>query len=76
MTQFEIECVESQTITPRNLYGKFQIYNLHRGQGLTVGNALRRTILADLRGTAIVAVRIAGINHEFSIIPGVREDVL
>nr|YP_010330214.1 RNA polymerase alpha subunit [Porphyridium aerugineum]UNJ17930.1 RNA polymerase alpha subunit [Porphyridium aerugineum] len=76
MTQFEIECIESQTISPRNLYSKFQIYNLQRGQGLTVGNALRRTILADLQGTAIVAVRIAGINHEFSIIPGIREDVL
>lgn len=46
------------------------------GQGLTIGNALRRTILSDLCGKAIVAVRISGINHEFSILPGVREDVL
>lgn len=46
------------------------------GQGITIGNALRRTILSDLPGKAIVAVRISGINHEFSILPGVREDVL
>lgn len=46
------------------------------GQGITIGNALRRTILSDLFGKAIVAVRISGINHEFSILPGVREDVL
>nr|YP_010338110.1 RNA polymerase alpha subunit [Erythrolobus coxiae]UNJ17695.1 RNA polymerase alpha subunit [Erythrolobus coxiae] len=76
MTQFEIECLESQVIGPRNLYGKFQIDRLQHGQGLTVGNALRRTFYLNLPGTAIVAVRIAGINHEFSIIPGIREDVL
>nr|ARO91094.1 DNA-directed RNA polymerase subunit alpha [Flintiella sanguinaria] len=76
MTQFEIECIESQTITPRNLYGKFQLEKLEHGQGLTIGNALRKLFTVNLMGTAIVAVRIAGINHEFSIIPGVREDVL
>nr|YP_010337919.1 RNA polymerase alpha subunit [Timspurckia oligopyrenoides]UNJ17504.1 RNA polymerase alpha subunit [Timspurckia oligopyrenoides] len=76
MTHFEIECLESEIVEPRNLYGKFQIDNLRKGQGLTVGNALRRTLLSDITGTSIVAVRIAGLNHEFSIIPGIREDVL
>lgn len=52
------------------------IESLNHGQGITVANALRRTLLTDLKGTAIVAVRIAGIDHEFSTIPGVREDVL
>nr|YP_009297285.1 DNA-directed RNA polymerase alpha subunit [Porphyridium sordidum]AOM66628.1 DNA-directed RNA polymerase alpha subunit [Porphyridium sordidum] len=71
-----MECVESQTIGPRNIYGKFHIDNLKPGQGVTIGNALRRTILSNLSGKAIVGVRISGINHEFSILPGVREDVL
>ena len=76
MTHFHIECIESKRISNREYYGNFILEPLQRGQGITVGNSLRRTILADLEGTAIVAVRIAGINHEFSTITGVREDVL
>jgi DNA-directed RNA polymerase subunit alpha len=76
MAQFEIECVESKNDTARDQYGKFILQPLDQGQGITVGNALRRVLLSDLEGSAIVAVRIAGINHEFSTIPGVREDVL
>lgn len=76
MTHFQIECIESKTEGARQQYGHFILEPLKQGQGITVGNALRRTILSDLRGTAIVAVRIAGINHEFSTITGVREDVL
>nr|YP_010619720.1 RNA polymerase a-subunit [Tayloriella tenebrosa]WAX03733.1 RNA polymerase a-subunit [Tayloriella tenebrosa] len=76
MTHFQIECIESKTKGAREQYGHFVLEPLQKGQGITVGNSLRRTILSDLRGTAIVAVRIAGINHEFSTITGVREDVL
>lgn len=76
MTHFHIECIESKRVSNREYYGNFILEPLQRGQGITVGNSLRRTILADLEGTAIVAVRIAGINHEFSTITGVREDVL
>nr|QCI08692.1 RNA polymerase a-subunit [Sphondylothamnion multifidum] len=76
MTHFQIECIESNTKGAREQYGHFVLEPLKRGQGITVGNSLRRTILSDLEGTAIVAVRIAGINHEFSTITGVREDVL
>nr|YP_009541704.1 DNA-directed RNA polymerase alpha subunit [Synarthrophyton chejuense]AYR05713.1 DNA-directed RNA polymerase alpha subunit [Synarthrophyton chejuense] len=76
MTHFQIECIESKTEGTRKQYGKFILEPLKQGQGITVGNSLRRTILADLEGTAIVAVRIAGVNHEFSTITGVREDVL
>jgi DNA-directed RNA polymerase subunit alpha len=76
MAQFEIECVESKNDTARDQYGKFILQPLDQGQGITVGNALRRVLLSDLEGSAIVAVRIAGINHEFSTISGVREDVL
>lgn len=76
MTHFDIECIESTIEGVREQYGRFILEPLRQGQGITVGNSLRRTILSDLEGTAIVAVRIAGINHEFSTITGVREDVL
>ncbi|MBF2097889.1 MAG: DNA-directed RNA polymerase subunit alpha [Gloeomargaritaceae cyanobacterium C42_A2020_066] len=76
MTSFQIECVESQMSDPRNLYGKFILEPLEPGQGTTVGNALRRVLLADLEGAAVTSVRIAGVTHEFSTVPGMREDVL
>ena len=76
MTHFHIECIESKRESIREYYGHFILEPLKKGQGITVGNSLRRTILSDLEGTAIVAGRIAGINHEFSTITGVREDVL
>ena len=76
MAQFQIECVESNTEESRNYYSKFVLEPLERGQGTTVGNALRRVLLSNLEGTAVTAVRIAGVTHEFATIPGVREDVL
>lgn len=76
MTHFQIECIESKTKNIRQHYGRFIIEPLEQGQGITVGNALRRTTLSNLQGTAIVAARIAGINHEFSTVAGIREDVL
>jgi DNA-directed RNA polymerase subunit alpha len=70
-------------ITPKSLetevcndtYGKFVAKPLERGYGLTLGNSLRRVLLSSLNGAAIVAVRITGVEHEFSTIPGVKEDV-
>jgi len=76
MTPFQIDCIESKIENAREQYGRFRLEPLNQGQGITVGNALRRTILSDLYGAAIVAVRIAGVNHEFSTIAGVREDIL
>nr|YP_010197646.1 RNA polymerase subunit alpha [Gracilaria flabelliformis subsp. simplex]UAD86062.1 RNA polymerase subunit alpha [Gracilaria flabelliformis subsp. simplex] len=76
MNHFQIECIESKIESNRQQYGRFILEPLNKGQGITLGNSLRRTILSDLQGAAIVAVRIAGINHEFSTITGVREDVL
>jgi DNA-directed RNA polymerase subunit alpha len=76
VAQFQIECVETNIEKDRGQYGKFVIDPLNRGQGTTVGNALRRVLLSNLEGTAITAVRIAGVNHEFATLPGVREDVL
>nr|YP_009393984.1 RNA polymerase a-subunit [Polysiphonia sertularioides]ARW62546.1 RNA polymerase a-subunit [Polysiphonia sertularioides] len=76
MTHFQIECIESKIKSAREQYGYFVLEPLQQGQGITIGNSLRRTVLSELKGAAIVAVRIAGINHEFSTITGVREDVL
>jgi len=67
-----IECIE----TPGDeSYGKYVIEPLERGYGTTLGNSLRRILLSSLPGTAITTVKIAGIQHEFSTIPGVKEDV-
>jgi DNA-directed RNA polymerase subunit alpha len=76
VAQFQIECVESSTKKNQQQYSKFALEPLDRGQGTTVGNALRRVLLSNLQGTAVTAIRIAGVNHEFATIPGVREDVL
>ncbi len=57
-------------------YGKFYIGPLERGYGITLGNALRRVLLSSLEGAAVTSIRIADVQHEFSDIPGVREDVI
>jgi len=67
--QFEIqEYVESQS------YGKFEVQPLERGFGTTIGNALRRVLLSSLPGAAVYSVKIEGVYHEFTSIPGVVED--
>jgi DNA-directed RNA polymerase subunit alpha len=76
VAQFQVECIESDTGDDRSSYSKFVLEPLERGQGITVGNALRRVLLSNLEGAAITAVRVAGVTHEFMTIPGVREDVL
>ncbi len=73
---FQVECIDTTTEKDQIQHGKFVIDALKRGQGITAGNALRRILLANLEGTAVTAVRIAGVSHEFATIPGVREDVL
>jgi DNA-directed RNA polymerase subunit alpha len=65
--------IERETLTPT--YGKFEVKPLERGFGITLGNSLRRILLSSLQGAAVAAVKINGIQHEFSAIPGVREDV-
>ncbi len=57
-------------------YARFVITPLERGYGVTLGNALRRVLLSSLPGAAVTSVRISGVSHEFSTIPGVKEDVL
>ena len=76
MTNISIKCLKLEKTYSGSCHGQFLINSLHPGQGLTIGNQLRRVLLGDLGGLAISAVRIAGVSHEFSTIPGVREDVL
>ena len=67
-----IECVES---SEDNSYGKFVVEPLERGYGTTLGNSLRRILLSSLPGAAATSIKIDGVQHEFSTIPGVVEDV-
>ena len=62
-------------VTSTEAYGKFVCEPLERGFGINLGNSLRRTILSSLYGAAIVSVRFESVEHEFSVIPGVKEDV-
>ena len=71
-----IKCLKSEKTESSILYGQFLINSLRVGQGITIGNLLRRVLLSDLGGISITAIRIAGIKDEFSIITGVREDIL
>ncbi|MCL1828666.1 MAG: DNA-directed RNA polymerase subunit alpha [Oscillospiraceae bacterium] len=68
----KIECIEIQ---PDASYGKFIVEPLERGYGTTLGNSLRRVLLSSLPGTAVTSIKIAGIQHEFSALPGIKEDV-
>ena len=68
----KIECVD---LDPENGYGKFTVEPLERGYGTTLGNSLRRVLLSSLPGGAINSIKIDGVLHEFSTIPGVVEDV-
>jgi DNA-directed RNA polymerase subunit alpha len=66
--------IEREVIT--RTYGRFLITPLERGFGITVGNALRRVLLSSLQGAAVTSVRVTGIHHEFSPIPGAKEDMI
>lgn len=67
-----IECIENPS---DESYGKFVVEPLERGYGTTLGNSLRRVLLSSLPGTAVTSVKIAGVQHEFSTLPGVKEDM-
>ena len=67
-----IECIDSQEDVS---YGQYIVEPLERGYGTTLGNSLRRILLSSLPGTAATSIKIAGVQHEFSTVPGVKEDV-
>ena len=76
MLQYQIERLDHQVSNDRSQKGLFLIGPLERGQATTLGNSLRRVLMGGLEGSAVTAVRISGVNHEYATIPGVREDVL
>ena len=75
MLQFEKPIYKITDSVESNFYGKFELEPLERGFGTTLGNALRRVMLASLPGSAISSVRIDGVLHEFQTLDGVIEDV-
>ncbi len=75
MFDFEKPRIEIAEISEDNRYGKFVVEPLERGYGTTLGNSLRRIMLSSLPGSAVSYVKIKGVLHEFSSIPGVKEDV-
>ena len=72
MEKPRVECVEK---SEDGKYARFEVEPLERGYGITLGNSLRRVLLSSLPGAAATSVKIDGVLHEFSTIPGVKEDV-
>ena len=75
MFDFEKPRIEIEEISEDKKYGRFVCQPLERGYGTTLGNSLRRIMLSSLPGVAVSQVKIDGVVHEFSAIPGVKEDV-
>ena len=75
MFDFERPNIEVSEISEDKKYGKFVVKPLERGYGITLGNSLRRIMLSSLPGAAVSQIKIEGVLHEFSSIPGVKEDV-
>jgi len=73
--EFEKPRIEIDKMAPDKTYGRFVVEPLERGYGTTLGNSLRRILLSSLPGAAVSNVKIDGVLHEFSVIPGVKEDV-
>ena len=76
MNQLTIKCLENKTNNDGSLFGKFLLEPFDRGFGTTIGNSLRRILLSTIPGSAVTSVRMDGVTHEFSSIPGVIEDVI
>ncbi len=75
MIEIEKPHIDCLDLAEDGSYGKFVVEPLERGYGTTLGNSLRRVLLSSLPGTAVTDIKIAGVSHEFSTIPGVTEDV-
>ncbi len=75
MIEIEKPRIETAEMKPDGTYGKFILGPLERGYGTTLGNSLRRVLLSSLPGVAVASIKIDGVQHEFSTIPGVKEDV-
>ena len=75
MIEIEKPRIETADIKSDGTYGRFVLEPLERGYGTTLGNSLRRVLLSSLPGVAVKSIKIDGVQHEFSTIPGVKEDV-
>ncbi|MHA6587552.1 DNA-directed RNA polymerase subunit alpha [Aerococcus mictus] len=75
MIEIEKPNIETIETSEDNKFGKFAVEPLERGYGTTLGNSLRRVLLSSLPGTAVTSIKIENVLHEFSTIPGVREDI-
>lgn len=75
MIEIEKPEIDCEHLDEDGSYGRFTVEPLERGYGTTLGNSLRRILLSSLPGTAVTSIKIAGVQHEFSTIPGVKEDV-
>nr|YP_009367811.1 alpha subunit of RNA polymerase [Neodangemannia microcystis]ARK14781.1 alpha subunit of RNA polymerase [Neodangemannia microcystis] len=76
MKNLLLSCIESRIEQNNGFYGRFKLGPFDLGQGLTIGNAFRRTLLSELTGIGITIVSIDGVSHEYSTLPGVRESVI
>ena len=74
--ELKIKCINTTTSSDGSQYGKFVVEPLEKGFGQTVGNALRRVLLSSLEGAAATSIRIEGITHEYTSIPGIVEDAI
>ena len=75
MIEIEKPRIETAELKSDGTYGRFVLEPLERGYGTTLGNSLRRVLLSSLPGVAVTSIKIDGVQHEFSTIPGVKEDV-
>ncbi len=75
MIEIEKPIIEVLELSDEDNYGKFMVEPLERGYGTTLGNSLRRVLLSSLPGAAVASIKIEGVDHEFSTIPGILEDV-
>ena len=76
MIEFEKPRIECLKLDNDNMYAKFVCEPLERGYGITLGNSLRRILLSSLPGAAITSIKVDGVQHEFTTIPGIVEDVV
>ncbi len=74
--ELKIKCINTTTGSDGSQYGKFVVEPLEKGFGMTIGNALRRVLLSSLEGAAATSIRIDGITHEYTSIPGIVEDAI
>ena len=75
MLEIEKPRIETLDLSENGTYGKFRMTNLERGYAITLGNSMRRVLLSTLPGVAVTSIKIDGVVHEFSTVPGVKEDI-